>query len=75
MDLESPNFLTSLVAIGHIAQICPGEFASPVKGIVSKFIVKELLMQDRVCSFVYIYALIDHIFTVYNAGRITCEHV
>ena len=48
MDLESPYFQSSLVAIGHIAQICPGEFATPVKGIVSKFIVKELLMQDRV---------------------------
>ena len=48
MELDSPNFLTSLVAIGHMAELCPGEFAAPVKGIVSKFIVKELLMQDRV---------------------------
>ena len=48
MDLDSPNFLTSLVGIGHMAQLCPGEFATPVKGIVSKFIVKDLLMQDRV---------------------------
>ncbi|KAK2159284.1 hypothetical protein LSH36_155g04017 [Paralvinella palmiformis] len=47
MDLDSPNFLTSLVGIGHMAQLCPGEFATPVKGIVSRFIVKDLLMQDR----------------------------
>ena len=52
MDLESPNFLTSLVGIGHMAQLCPVEFATPVKGIVTKFIVKDLLMQDRVCEFV-----------------------
>lgn len=49
LELESPYFLTTLVAIGHIAQLCPGKFAMPVRGIVSKFIVKELLMQDRVC--------------------------
>ena len=50
MDLDSPYFLSSLVAIGHITQLCPGEFGSTVKGIVSRFIVKELLMQDRVSS-------------------------
>ncbi|KAI0216629.1 hypothetical protein LSAT2_031380 [Lamellibrachia satsuma] len=48
LELESPYFLTTLVAIGHIAQLCPGKFAMPVRGIVSKFIVKELLMQDRI---------------------------
>lgn len=48
MDLDSPNFLTSLVAIGHMTQLCPSEFAPAVKNIVSRFIVKELLMQDRV---------------------------
>ena len=48
MDLDSPYFLSSLVAIGHITQICPDEFSQDVKGIVAKFIVKELLMQDRV---------------------------
>ena len=48
MDLESTYFIPSMVAIGHMAQLCPGEFASPVRTIVTKFIVKELLMQDRV---------------------------
>ena len=48
MDLESTYFIPSMVAIGHMAQLCPGEFASPVRQIVTKFIVKELLMQDRV---------------------------
>ncbi len=48
MNLESTYFIPSMVAIGQISQLCPGEFASPVRGIVTKFIVKELLMQDRV---------------------------
>ena len=50
MDLDSTYFIPSMVAIGHMAQLCPGEFASPVRTIVTKFIVKELLMQDRVSS-------------------------
>jgi sister-chromatid-cohesion protein PDS5 len=48
MELDSPNFLSSLVAIGHMTQLCPAEFAPAVKNIVSRFIVKELLMKDRV---------------------------
>ena len=50
MDLDSTYFIPSMVVIGHMAQLCPGEFASPVRTIVTKFIVKELLMQDRVSS-------------------------
>ena len=48
MNLESPYFITSLVAVGHLAQICPSEFGAPVKSISTKFVVKQLLMQDRV---------------------------
>lgn len=44
---ESANFITSIVALGHIAKMCPTEFAADVKAIVSKTIVKDLLMMDR----------------------------
>ncbi|XP_064607690.1 sister chromatid cohesion protein PDS5 homolog B-like [Liolophura sinensis] len=47
LNPDSANYLTSIVALGHIAQLCPQEFASDIKSIVSKVIVKELLMQDR----------------------------
>ncbi|KAL5012757.1 hypothetical protein ScPMuIL_011308 [Solemya velum] len=47
LNPDSANFITSIVALGHIAQICPQEFASDMKNIVSKMIVKDLLMQDR----------------------------
>ena len=47
---ESANFITSIVALGHIAKLCPTEFAADIKAIVSKTIVKDLLMMDRVTS-------------------------
>jgi sister-chromatid-cohesion protein PDS5 len=47
MDLESPNLLTALVAIGHLAQLSPALFASCTHSLVSRFVVKELLMQVR----------------------------
>uniref|UniRef100_A0A0L8I015 Sister chromatid cohesion protein PDS5 homolog B n=1 Tax=Octopus bimaculoides TaxID=37653 RepID=A0A0L8I015_OCTBM len=47
LNPESANFLTSIVSMGHIAQICPGEFSTEMKNVVSKLIVKDLLMQDR----------------------------
>lgn len=50
LNHDSANFLTALVSLGHIAQSCPQEFAVDLKGIVSKFIVKELLMQDQTSS-------------------------
>lgn len=49
MDPEHPNFLTSLVAMGHLSEMCPDMFSSTVKGVISRFIVKDLLMEDRVC--------------------------
>lgn len=47
LNPESANYLTAIVAMGHIAEICPGEFSSEMKNVVSKLIVKDLLMQDR----------------------------
>lgn len=48
MDVESADLLTSLVAIGHLAQMFPSLFAQSTHTIVSRFVVKELLMQVRV---------------------------
>ncbi|XP_054929626.1 sister chromatid cohesion protein PDS5 homolog B isoform X2 [Dermacentor andersoni] len=45
--LESAYFRTALVSIGHIALLCPDMFGSQVKSIVSKVVVKDLLMADR----------------------------
>ncbi|KAL4230738.1 Sister chromatid cohesion protein PDS5 A [Mactra antiquata] len=44
---ESANYITSIVALGHISYMCPEEFSQSMKTIVSKDIVKDLLMQDR----------------------------
>jgi len=48
LNPESANYITSIVALGHIAMYCPQEFANEMKTIVSKVIVKDLLMQDSV---------------------------
>lgn len=43
------QLITPLVSLGHIAMLAPDQFASPMKSIVANFIVKDLLMNDRVC--------------------------
>ena len=48
MNPDSANFITAIVGLGHIAKFCPEEFAPDIKTIVSKIIVKDLLMQDHV---------------------------
>lgn len=45
--LESAYFRTALVSIGHIAMLCPDMFGTQVKSIVSKVVVKDLIMADR----------------------------
>uniref|UniRef100_T1J3Z9 Uncharacterized protein n=1 Tax=Strigamia maritima TaxID=126957 RepID=T1J3Z9_STRMM len=47
LTLESTYFCTALVSVGHIAYYCPDLFGSQMKNIVSKVVVKDLLMQDR----------------------------
>lgn len=47
LTLESPHYRTALVTIGHISFFCPEEFFNQVKSIVSKNVVKDLLMQNR----------------------------
>ncbi|XP_019385634.1 PREDICTED: sister chromatid cohesion protein PDS5 homolog B isoform X2 [Crocodylus porosus] len=49
-SLDLSNFehlITPLVTIGHIALLAPDQFAAPLKSLVATFIVKDLLMNDR----------------------------
>ncbi|XP_065450668.1 sister chromatid cohesion protein PDS5 homolog B isoform X6 [Chrysemys picta bellii] len=41
------HLITPLVSIGHIAMLAPDQFAAPLKSLVATFIVKDLLMNDR----------------------------
>ncbi|XP_045149932.1 sister chromatid cohesion protein PDS5 homolog B [Echinops telfairi] len=41
------HLITPLVTIGHIALLAPEQFAAPLKSLVATFIVKDLLMNDR----------------------------
>uniref|UniRef100_A0AAY4A4B0 PDS5 cohesin associated factor A n=1 Tax=Denticeps clupeoides TaxID=299321 RepID=A0AAY4A4B0_9TELE len=41
------QLITPLVSLGHISMLAPDQFASPMKSIVANFIVKDLLMNDR----------------------------
>ena len=53
LNPESANYITSIVALGHLAYLCPDAFATGMKNIVTKVVVKDLLMQDRVSSVGY----------------------
>lgn len=39
---------TPLTTLGHLAMLAPEQFAGPLKSLVANFIVKDLLMNDRV---------------------------
>ncbi|KAF7284502.1 cohesin associated factor B pds5 [Rhynchophorus ferrugineus] len=43
---ESPHYRTAIVALGHIAFTFPEKYKVPIKNIVSRKIVKELLVKD-----------------------------
>ncbi|XP_076031392.1 cohesin associated factor B pds5 isoform X2 [Oratosquilla oratoria] len=47
LTFESPHFRTSVVTLGHIAYNMPDRFMIPIKNIVSRKIVKELLMRHQ----------------------------
>ncbi|KAJ8298337.1 hypothetical protein KUTeg_024868 [Tegillarca granosa] len=47
LNPDSANYITAIVALGHISYLCPEEFSAEMKTIVSKTIVKDLLMQDK----------------------------
>ena len=44
---DNPNLETLICALGHLTLACPEKFGPDMKTIVAKFIVKEILMQDR----------------------------
>ncbi len=48
LTLQSEYFRTALVSLGHIAFLCPDLFGVLIKSIVSKVVVKDLLMVDFV---------------------------
>ncbi|CAG00419.1 unnamed protein product, partial [Tetraodon nigroviridis] len=41
------QLITPLTTLGHLAQLAPEQFAAPLKSLVANFIVKDLLMNDR----------------------------
>uniref|UniRef100_A0A4W5ML85 PDS5 cohesin associated factor B n=1 Tax=Hucho hucho TaxID=62062 RepID=A0A4W5ML85_9TELE len=45
-DLD--QLITPLTTLGHLALLAPEQFAAPLKSLVANFIVKDLLMSDRV---------------------------
>ncbi|OQR67831.1 sister chromatid cohesion protein PDS5B-like [Tropilaelaps mercedesae] len=47
LTLASANFETALVSLGHIALLLPETFYQQMKSVVSKVVVKELLMADQ----------------------------
>lgn len=42
------QLITPLTTLGHLAMLAPEQFAAPLKSLVANFIVKDLLMNDRV---------------------------
>ena len=44
---DGAAYLSAIVALGHIAYHLPDKFPIHIKNLVSRKIVKELLMQDR----------------------------
>lgn len=47
LTFDSPHFRTSVVSLGHIAFNMPEKFLVPIKNVVSRKVVKELLMRDQ----------------------------
>uniref|UniRef100_A0A667XL22 PDS5 cohesin associated factor B n=1 Tax=Myripristis murdjan TaxID=586833 RepID=A0A667XL22_9TELE len=42
------QLITPLTTLGHLALLAPEQFAAPLKSLVANFIVKDLLMNDRI---------------------------
>lgn len=47
------QLITPLTTLGHLAMLAPEQFAGPLKSLVANFIVKDLLMNDRVSLIKY----------------------
>lgn len=69
------QLITPLTTLGHLAQLAPEQFAAPLKSLVANFIVKDLLMNDRVHSSAMerqgFYWLLSHFFTEQYCPDIT----
>ncbi|KAG0728388.1 Sister chromatid cohesion protein PDS5 B-B [Chionoecetes opilio] len=50
LSFNSPNFRTSIVSLGHIAFHMPEKFLVPIKNIVSRKVVRELLMRNQTAA-------------------------
>jgi len=61
------QLITPLVSLGHISMLAPDQFASPMKSVVANFIVKDLLMNDRV-RFSFFEKSLLFCFPVINSG-------
>uniref|UniRef100_A0A4W4FR09 PDS5 cohesin associated factor B n=1 Tax=Electrophorus electricus TaxID=8005 RepID=A0A4W4FR09_ELEEL len=49
LDTENmEQLITPLTTLGHLAMLAPEQFAGPLKSLVANFIVKDLLMNDRI---------------------------
>ncbi|KAJ8412475.1 hypothetical protein AAFF_G00128110 [Aldrovandia affinis] len=49
LDPANPEqLITPLTTLGHLALLAPEQFAGPLKSLVANFIVKDLLMNDRI---------------------------
>lgn len=46
LDISSENFRTAIVSIGHIAYNMPDRFNVTIKNLISRKVVKELLVKD-----------------------------
>lgn len=72
------QLITPLTTLGHLAQLAPEQFAAPLKSLVANFIVKDLLMNDRVrpvsCVYFWPYrSFSQHIFTVQCCCEVVSE--
>ncbi|XP_023681779.2 sister chromatid cohesion protein PDS5 homolog B isoform X1 [Paramormyrops kingsleyae] len=49
LDAGSPEqLITPLITLGHLAMLDPGQFSSSLRSLVANFVIKELLMNDRI---------------------------
>ena len=62
LDYDDTNLHTALISLGQIAKLQPEVFATKHKGVIRDFIVKNLLVVDRVSSLsMYTYTNLHHV--------------
>lgn len=50
LDYDDQHFTTILVSLGQVAKLQPRVFAPKHKSVIKDFLVKELMVVDRVCA-------------------------